>query len=336
MPTLSVLMPVYNAQLYLKEAIDSIINQTYCDWELIIINDGSTDNSEFIINSYTDPRIKYYRNEKNLGLIASLNKGIGFCEGKYIARMDADDISMPDRFLQQISFLEDHAECVMCGTDAKIIDQNGEETGKIINLTSDEYLKINLLFSVPFIHPSVMIRSAQLKELLFDKDYKHAEDYELWCRISDKYKVANMPSFLLKYRWHTNNVSVLNNDSQESVKNKIIRCQLQKLGLSASDHELMLHRITFQQYDAKGDLRKTIFSDYTGLQEWFKKITDANKTIHKYDMNSLYAYLWSRWIVLCISQKKYFRALTPRFIPYQKLVQVWMKIVPLLLFLRRK
>lgn len=119
MPEISVVMPVYNASQYLAEAIESIVSQTFTDWELIIIDDGSTDDSKLIIKRYaqSDKRIRYYKNEQNMGVIRTLNKGINLSTGKYIARMDADDISLPTRFDTQYRFLENNADVAMCGTE---------------------------------------------------------------------------------------------------------------------------------------------------------------------------------------------------------------------------
>ncbi len=335
MPKVSVIMPVFNAADYLSEAIKSILEQTYTDWELIIINDGSTDDSEAIIRSYTDERIRYFENEHNMGLIATLNKGIGLCGGEFIARMDADDISMPERFRIQMKFLEKHKDYAICGGNALIINEKGEVTGKIVNFESNEYLRINLLFSVPFIHPSMMIKANILKDNLFDKDYKHAEDYELWCRIAGLYKIANVPDFVLKYRWHTTNVSVVNSKTQNNVKDTIIRRELGKIGLNPSEEELRLHKISFQQYDAKENRVGVSFSEYDELSDWFEKIIRANTdNNNKYNEKVLIAYLWSRWIVLCISQRKFFKIFKPRFVPLN--YSIFKKTLDLLLFYRKK
>jgi len=317
MPEVSVIMPVYNASDYLTEAIDSIICQTFGDWELILIDDGSTDNSRDIIKTYakSDRRIRYYKNEQNLGLIRTLNKGIGLCTGRYIARMDADDISLPDRFEVQYRFLESNIDIAMCGTYALLIDAKGDEVGRVTHLSSDEYIRINLMFSPSFIHPSIMIRTDVLRSNPYDEAYKHAEDYELWCRIANNYKVANIPSFLLKYRWHTTNVSVVNNFSQEDTKRRIIRRELQRLALNPDKEELWLHTVSYRQYDIKEKSEKKAFSEYDKLDNWFYKIVTANKTAKRYNRQALTAHLWSRWIVLCIAQKEHKRLLTkPRFV----------------------
>src|SRR5690606_5902322 len=155
----SVILPAYNAELYLREAIDSVLTQTFNDFELIVLNDGSIDQTENIILSYDDSRIIYVKNEQNLGLIGTLNKGMALAKGKYIARMDADDICFPERFEKQVAFLENNKEYIICGTSAyrfhnDILDR------KAFNVPlSDESIRVRLLFNSGFIHPSVMFRA---------------------------------------------------------------------------------------------------------------------------------------------------------------------------------
>lgn len=334
MPKISVILPVYNASAFLKKAIDSIILQTYTDWELIVINDGSTDNSEEIILSYTDKRIKYYNNETNLGLITSLNKAILLCSGEYIARMDADDISLPERFTKQINFLDKNRDYAMCGSFAQIIDSLDNITGKIIHVTDNDYLKVNLLFSVPFVHPSMMIRSDIFNEALFDKEYLHAEDYDLWTRISKNHKVANIPDFLLKYRWHTTNVSVTNSKKQEEIKDKIIIRELNFLGLTPNNEELYLHKISFAQFDIKNQTEQKKFDKFDKLEIWFLKIIKANRERQLYDNNALIQFLWSRWIIVCIVQKKFGKICKPKFVTYS--IPIWIKTFQLMVFLSKK
>lgn len=334
MAKISVILPVYNASLYLREAMNSIVNQTYTDWELIIINDGSTDNSQEIILSYTDQRIKYFENENNLGLISTLNKAINLCSGEYIARMDADDISHPKRFAKQVEFLNRNSNYAMCGSFAFIIDNGGNITGKIVHVTENDYLKVNLLFSVPFVHPSIMIRREVLEENLFDKEYLHAEDYNLWTRIARKHKVANIPDFLLKYRWHGSNVSITNSEKQEEVKNKVIRRELSFLDLSPSEEDLFLHKVSFAQFDSKNTQEKETFENFEGLDKWFSKIIEANKIKQFYNNNALIEFLWSRWIIVCVVQKKFSKIFKPKFVPFN--ISIWIRTMQLMIFLSKK
>jgi len=333
MVKVSVLMPVYNAAKYLKKAIDSILSQNYKDWELIIINDGSTDNSAEIVNGYTDERIRYLENPVNLGLIKTLNKGIDYCRGKYIARMDADDISLPDRLGRQVAFLDTHPDYLMCGTNAAVINDQDERIGKIRNFTDNNFLQIHLLFSVPFVHPSTMIRREVLQNNKYNEQYRHVEDYELWCRIARQGKIANLKKELFEYRWHDTNVSVVHNKTQEELKDKIILEQLKELDIYPTEEELQWHKTTFGLY-SMGKRLSIPVENFEGIDTWFSKLIIHNGIKKIYNKPDLIAYLWSRWLVLCISRKKYSRMFSPSFASFYPSV-LW-RVFKLSLFLGNK
>ncbi|WP_029905233.1 glycosyltransferase [Prevotella sp. 10(H)] len=332
MPKVSVLMPVYNAGKYLSRAIDSIIHQTFKDWELILINDGSTDDSEEIITRYEEARIYYVKNETNLGLIKTLNKGIALCGGEYIARMDADDISHPERLKKQVDFLDKHPDYLMCGTNAAVIDNSGKKTGRIRNLTKNDFLQICLLFTPSFVHPSMMIRADVLRQNPYEVAYKHVEDYELWCRIAKQGKIANLKDELLEYRWHDTNVSVLNNEVQDKLKDKIISDELRHLDIIPTEDELYCHKITFQLYSL-GNKQAINIERFDDILAWFTKLIRQNEMKDIYEQESFIAFLWSRWIVLCLSQKRYSKVI-PSFASFSP--SVIGKLLKLILFLKDK
>lgn len=207
MPKVSVVIPVFNAEKYLESSIESILNQTEKDIEVIIINDGSTDTSLEILNALQkkDNRIKIISQE-NKGVIKSLNEAILNSKGDYIARMDADDISFPHRIEKMLDYMEKH-NLDLCGSSAVTINERGEEIGKITRPeTKDEIMRFTILHN-PFIHPSVMFRRSIIEKVGLYKNFKHAEDYELWTRIVFKYKVANIQEPLLYYRIHENQIT---------------------------------------------------------------------------------------------------------------------------------
>lgn len=201
-PLVSVVLPVYNGVFCLKEAIQSILNQTYSHFEIIVIDDGSTDNSADIARAFTDMRIRLF-SQKNQGLAATLNKGIALAEGAYVARQDQDDVSLPNRFSRQIEFLNDNPDYGMVGTWASIWDGKKPTDRAHRHPTDDFTLKFSLLFDNPFVHSSMMIRKAVLEEVggyCTDENRQPPEDYELWSRIARKFKVANIPEILHVYR----------------------------------------------------------------------------------------------------------------------------------------
>ena len=200
-PLVSIILPVYNAEKYLAVAIQSILSQTYTNFELIILNDGSTDHSKEVVFSFQDSRIRYYEHE-NRGLANTLNKGISLAKGVYIARQDNDDISHPERLFHQVNFLESNSEIVMLGSFAQIIDEEGNDTGRIHrHATRSENCKLDLIFDNPFVHSSVMFRKEAVQNIgAYDSSSDFFEDHNLWSRLSYDKKLANESRFLLKYR----------------------------------------------------------------------------------------------------------------------------------------
>lgn len=205
-PKVSVLMPVYNAAPHLREAMDSIFGQTFADFEFLIINDGSTDTSEEIIQSYQDPRIVYKKNDKNRGLVDTLNRGIDLAQGEYIARMDADDISLPERFARQVAFMDTHPDLGACGTTYQFFGDSNQ-----IEVRPADYKRaFTLLASTPSLgHPTSMIRKQVLDThaIRYESTYGYAADYALWVRISQVSRLCSLPEPLLRYRWHSSNMS---------------------------------------------------------------------------------------------------------------------------------
>jgi len=195
----TVLMPVYNGEKHLGQAIESILNQTFADFDLLIINDSSRDRSIDIIRSYRDSRIRLVQNDSNMGLINTLNKGIELATGSFIARMDQDDISMPERFRKQIEFMETHPEVAVCGCWAVNIDENGNSLGKRETPVGPQMAKEYWRPS-PIIHPSAFMRTAIAKKYTYDKRFIDAEDYELWLRIARNHQIENIAEYLLYYR----------------------------------------------------------------------------------------------------------------------------------------
>lgn len=236
-PLVSVLMPVYNGQEHLEEAIESILNQTYENFEFLILNDGSTDNSEKIILSFQDKRIVYIKNDINLKLIDTLNKGVGLAKGKYIIRMDADDVSLNKRIDKQVLFMEENPEIGVSGTWFESFGKERKLTKYSCNPTEVKY---KMLFQSHLNHPSTIWRKSLLNslDLLFDKRYIHAEDYEFFSRISWQSKISNIPEVLLKYRLHDASVSFKHNDVQAANSDLVRFRAFEKMGLKLQKEEL--------------------------------------------------------------------------------------------------
>lgn len=198
-PVVSVVMPVYNGGQWLLKAIKSILNQTYRDFELIIVNDGSTDNTASILSSITDNRVRLITFTSNQGIVVALNKGIQESSGTYIVRMDADDIALPTRIERQIAFMESHPEVGVLGTQFKCIG------GRSYQLPlAHETICWHLLTANPFIHSSVCLRKSVLEKLdtVYQKQAAYCEDLDLWMRLCSQTKLANLPDKLQVFRKH--------------------------------------------------------------------------------------------------------------------------------------
>lgn len=228
-PTVTVLMPVYNAGVYLKAAIQSILDQTFTDFELLIINDASTDQSEEVIRSFDDPRIKLVVNPKNLNLIGTLNKGLKLASGEFIARMDQDDISLPTRLEEQVEFLRSSPETVLVGTEATVINPEGEPIGYDWAFLDDQTIRRALMTTNAFVHGSVMFRkSAATKLGGYSKDAYLAEDYDLWIRLAGVGQVANLPKPLYRWRANPTGMSLSNAKKQRLAAEKLAKTAWKK------------------------------------------------------------------------------------------------------------
>lgn len=249
--TVTVLMPVYNGEMYLREAIDSILHQTFTDFEFLIINDGSIDNSEAIILSYEDSRIRYEKNESNLKLITTLNKGIDLANGKYIVRMDADDISNPDRIEKQVAFLEKNPEVGISGSWFTAFGDVQESLCKYKE--NHQEILFKMFYQCHFCHPSLIIRKKVFDDMKspFNTHYIHAEDYELYFQLSKKWKFHNLQESLLKYRIHNSSVSKQHEDIQNANSIKIKKLFFSRILTNISKDELhAFEALNYQNYKA--------------------------------------------------------------------------------------
>lgn len=226
--SISVIMSVYSEPVeWIRQSIDSILNQTFTDFEFIIVNDNPQRlENTALLDSYVsnDKRIKVINNENNLGLPASLNRALDIVRGKYVARMDADDISLPHRFQYQYDFLENHLDYGICGTYARFINEYSKVGRKVRLRCKDNELKALLLFYSPFMHPSVMVRKELISRLRYDVNCRVGQDVDLWLRMSAETKFYNIPKILLYYRVH-------NQNSSNREKKKLQQAILSRLAL---------------------------------------------------------------------------------------------------------
>ncbi len=270
MAKLTVLMTVYNGEAYLRETIDSILNQTYKDFKFLILDNASTDGSREIIRSYHDPRIELVALPENIGQVAALNKGLDMIDTLYAARMDADDISLPRRFERQIAFMETHPEVGVCGTFVRVFLQQNKKEIKYRWPTKPEDIKVNLMFECCLPHPGVMLRKPFFDQykLRYDEKIGHSFDWDLWQRAVDHFDLANLPEFHLRYRLHPANESKKTDHLQEKAALKLYKRSLKKLGLQ--DHPLrQVHRdVAFETFNVIN--REPEFLDQ--VVQWFREL----------------------------------------------------------------
>ncbi|MGV8108432.1 glycosyltransferase family 2 protein [Methanospirillum sp.] len=274
-PKVTVLMSVYNGDRYLNEAIDSILAQTYTDFEFLIINDASTDSTPEILVSYDDQRIRIVTNEENLGLTKSLNRGLALARGKYIARMDADDISFSHRLEIQTEFMDQHPEIGVCGSAIQFF---GDKDSILSYPETPEEISISLLFFCPLAHPSVMIRKnvLELYNLTYDETIRYAQDFELWVRCSKFTSLYNLKIPLLGLRSHHSQISMKHLEQQTKYRNTIIQKNLSRLISEPSYKELSTHFHIINNNETWNiwNMNKTTLSD---IRIWLIKLQKANK-----------------------------------------------------------
>ena len=238
MPKISVVMPAYNAEKYIGESIESILNQTFTDFEFIIIDDGSTDRTAEIIKSYNDKRIKYVKNEINSGIVFSLNRGLDLAQGKYIARMDADDIAMKERFDKQLNYMEHNSCIAVVGSNINMFGED-IETKTFLFDTDCRIAKANLIFNSCLAHPTALIRKSILDDnnLKYNPDFNGFEDYELWWRIAKVSEISVLDDILLNYRIHKMQITQTYSQKDLNKGRMFLKNRLHDLGLELSEQE---------------------------------------------------------------------------------------------------
>lgn len=291
MPAISVVMAVYNGEKYLKEAVDSILNQTFTDFEFIIIDDGSTDKTLKILQTYSDQRIIIVSNERNLGISHSRNIGLKRARGQYIAHMDADDISVPGRIEKQYRFMEKNPEVGLCGSAREVFGNKSKLTIPFLN---HEEIFTRLLFSCSIFQPSSFQRKAiNNSGIFFDTNYKYAEDTEYFIRLGlNGVRFANLKEPLLKYRRHQDNVSVAHKGRQQkdAARARLHLFKALKIKNPESKHA------THIQLRYNNNLLK---QDIIEISDWINELIRANNKEQLFCTQILKKELSRRWFKVC-------------------------------------
>ncbi|EGJ3606263.1 glycosyltransferase, partial [Campylobacter jejuni] len=288
LPLVSIVMPCYNRQEYIVDAIESILNQTYSNFEFIIIDDCSTDNTYEIVKKYAenDKRIIVLKNEKNQGIVYALNRGFSIAKGKYIARMDDDDISLPNRLEKQVEYMEANLNITVLGSFIEVFNEKFEKCYSWVCEDDPEILSILINFFNPMCHPSVMIRREFLNfyNLKYEEKYRHAEEYFLWTEIlKHGGKIANIPEILLRYRRHSRSITSTFSEKQIWLVGEIQKMQLQRF-FNTEEIECILKDLVFYPftYNKINKLYSIILKMQNNDKSNIYSLDAYEKTIEKY------------------------------------------------------
>ena len=281
-PKISMIMSVYNGEDYLSEAMDSILNQTFADWELIVINDCSTDSTSEILARYAalDSRIKVYTNEVNLRLPSSLNKAIAYAQGKYIARMDADDICLPERLEKQYRFMEANPDIALSSCRFMTLKNGVISSGGCGGRTDSESVKALLLVTNPILHPGIIAKAEVMKALGYDKNFTCTEDMELWTRfVMANYPIEILPEYLMIYRLHEKQITETTLEKQHK---EIVAIQKNYYAnlletMNPSREAFYKNGIYFRE--------KTDIDQFCDFYRWLKSVNRKTKALKKDALN---------------------------------------------------
>lgn len=301
LPLVTVGMAVYNGQEHIAESVRSILQQTYPNWELLAVDDGSSDRSLELLETLREPRIIVEINERNLGLVGVRNRILQMARGSYVAWLDQDDLAYPDRLAQQVAFLESRPEVSACGSWTDIIEHHpdGHESRRCLRLPrSHDEIRAQLPFRNPISCNTVMMRVDAFRQagLAFRPPYGNSLDYDLWSIASDSLGFANMPSALGAYRVHAGQTSQgaaldIMNDHQVRIASELIE---RTLGIQMTQERRLLHR------------RATVWpvrledpADVTEIARWFAALRGANRTALAFDPGAFDHAIARQWLTVC-------------------------------------
>lgn len=305
-PAITVLMPNYNNALFLKEAIDSILQQTFTNFIFLIVDDGSTDNSIEIITSYSDPRIRLIKKEKNSGIVDALNLGLKQIETKYLVRMDGDDISTPDRLEVLFNFMEQRPEVDICGSQMRIFGHENIVTNYEID---PGRIRSQLIYNTPVSHASSIIKTSILtsNRIFYRKEHPYMEDYDLFFRLKDKVLFANIDRILYHYRILSHNSTIKNRDTLFKRKKAMFKDVLSELDIATTEENLTKHLECFVDPHVSFPIK--------AYQDWLNTLVIQNRQKCIYPQEALKAILHEKW-------EQFFFKVVP--LPVHKSIQYFM------------
>jgi glycosyltransferase involved in cell wall biosynthesis len=297
-PKLSVVIPVYNREAYLGDAIDSILAQTLTDFELLVIDDGSTDRSCEVAQSYDDPRIRLVRNRSNMGIPKTRNEAVRLARGEYLAFLDSDDVAYPDRLARQVAFLDSHPDYAAVGAWVSWMAEDGQPLKRIKRKpVSPEELGAQRLFRSVLENSASMARTSILLNFPHREDLCVEEDFDMWSRVAAKYKVGNLPEVLVRRRKHAQRTTEEQRDLVKKMRMMVYASQLTALGLRFSDTDLERHFLLRRMHKQKFTPDQT-YLDWA--EHWLLSLQDANDTAQAYPEPAFSHELGLFWAKTCL------------------------------------
>jgi glycosyltransferase involved in cell wall biosynthesis len=293
-PKVSVITAVYNAENFITRTLNSILSQSFADFEYILVDDASTDNSAALIESIGDPRVRLIRNDRNQRLVYTRNRAIAAATGEFIAVTDHDDISLPTRFADQVSFLADHPEVGLVGSWYNTIDENDRYAHHPIRRRySPEEFRASLLFRNFVGHSTVMVRREALPSPPYALEYPLCEDYFLVVQIARRYKIDLIPKVLVHYRAVGESYTKKARPEMQALGRKLKRSLLQELGIEATEEEIALHD------NLSTRITPPTHALLEQAQHWLERIIAANDVRETYERPALQAIIGNEWFELC-------------------------------------
>lgn len=295
-PAVSVVIPAHNAARWLPAAIDSVLAQTFADFELLVIDDASADGTADVARAVGDPRVSVIALPQNVGAAEARNTGIEVARGEFLAFLDADDLALPHRLDRQVGFLRRHPEIGLCGSWLRTFDAR-EETWTAY--PRHEQIKTELLFRSGLLQSTIMCRSREMRRLglHYDPAVALSEDFELWTRCVEVMRLANLPEVLVRYRIHGDNGSIRGNDRRMSFNRVIRRRQLDRLGLKPTAAEEELHH-RLAEYGPTGP-GQVVF-DLDAVEKWLLRLREGNSLSGYVTDDALCMLLYEYWRRCCI------------------------------------
>lgn len=296
-PKITVVIPVYNRASYVAAAIDSILAQSCPDFEVLLIDDGSTDDSVEVMQAYGDPRLRLICNERNLGIPRTRNKGLVLARGQYVAMLDSDDSACPSRLAMQAAFLDQHPDYAVVGSWVAVSNDQHQSARKIgILPVSSPEVQSRLLFHCSLSQSTVMARTDILRAYRYREDYTVCSDFDLWVRLARRYKLGNLPHFLVHRKLHAGRVTVEKARLVKSVKQDIFRSQLLDLGAPFSEEDVERHFLLLRMKNAR------FIPDYAYLdwaEGWLRSLQTANQRSACYPNPAFIRVTAEMWLAVC-------------------------------------